>query len=277
MKNLLKSLIFAFVFMLSTCGIAKADSAISLNRIQTEHDSIEISMDNVESIVNSFQVSLKIEGSAKLLDIEWSDNIKENARANFKYNKDDNVVDIYVTSKENLVSQDGELVLGTLKVEGPVKGSFNVVPNTAKSSGALKLVSNNYKETVIDQMDVKGESKFTFPDNTTSGDVNKPGDSSSGNTNTPGDNNSGDTSKPEDSSNENIGDDAFDKDENQDDSFVDVENEILCGEDHDHSDHIQYENVIKEGDESKFVVYGGWIVASLLVIAGVLIVSKKMK
>lgn len=205
MKNLIRSVIFVITFMLFTSVVAKADSEISLNRIHTSADSVEVSIDNVNTIVSSFQVSLRLEGSAKLKDIVWSKELNKNAKTNFKYNADNNILNIYVTSKENLVNKSGEIVIGTLKVEGPKKESFNIVPNSEKATGTLKLVSNRHKETVISHMAIAGESNFVFPGDTPSIDSNKPENDTEGESekpsgsNKPGNNTQGSGGQPSDS------------------------------------------------------------------------------
>ena len=146
MKKLIRSIVFMMTLMLFTPSVAKADSEISLNRVHSSADSVEVSIDGVRTIVNSFQVSLKLHGNVTLNDIVWSKELNKNAKTNFKYKSNYNVVDIYITSKENLVNKNGNIIIGTLKVDGPKKGSFNIIPNLEKDTGVLKLVSNTHKE-----------------------------------------------------------------------------------------------------------------------------------
>lgn len=241
MKNLVKSICFLIVFMLGASIESNATENIGLNRNFTNGDSIEVSVDNVNSIVTSFQLSLKLQGDVKLNTIVWDDRIKNEAKANYKYNTTENVVDIYVTSKLNLVNEKGSLVIGTLKVEGPKKGSFNILPNTDKVNGAMKLVSNTHKETVVSKITVRGESEFIFPEDTVIEKPEKPedgtgsGDSSDNNgveNNvgvTTGGSSTNTTSKPG-SSNTTNSEEKESEDTSNTNENGDVENEILSGD-----------------------------------------------
>lgn len=204
MKKLIRSIVFMMTLMLFTPSVAKADSEISLNRVHSSADSVEVSIDGVRTIVNSFQVSLKLHGNVTLNDIVWSKELNKNAKTNFKYKSNYNVVDIYITSKENLVNKNGNIIIGTLKVDGPKKGSFNIIPNLEKDTGVLKLVSNTHKETIISNISIVGEDNFVFPGDTAldsdKPDNNNPGETEKpSNSNKPGNNTSGEVSKPSDS------------------------------------------------------------------------------
>ncbi|WP_294359261.1 hypothetical protein [uncultured Clostridium sp.] len=204
MKKLIRSIVFMMTLMLFTPSVAKADSEISLNRVHSSADSVEVSIDGVRTIVNSFQVSLKLHGNVTLNDIIWSKELNKNAKTNFKYKSNYNVVDIYITSKENLVNKNGNIIIGTLKVDGPKKGSFNIIPNLEKDTGVLKLVSNTHKETIVSNISIVGEDNFVFPGDTAldsdKPDNNNPGETEKpSNSNKPGNNTSGEVSKPSDS------------------------------------------------------------------------------
>ncbi|CDM70072.1 putative secreted protein [Clostridium bornimense] len=303
MKNLIKSVIFAITFMLLTSVVAKADSEISLKRIYTSADSVEVSIDNVNTIVSSFQLSLRLEGSVKLKDIVWSKELNKNVKTNFKYNSNDNILDIYVTSKENLVSKSGEIVIGTLKVAGTKKGSFNIVPNLEKATGALKLVSNRHKEIVISDMAIAGESDFVFPGDTPSIDSNKPENNTPEDGGQPSDSNELGSSTSEENKNtialnnnteansgtnssdgnrynemiENI-DSSNEKDHMLNDSndFEDVENEILSEDNENHISQVNDEaDLNKEKSKSNnFIIYIAGAIITLTVGIGIYIKVK---
>ncbi|MEG0295255.1 MAG: hypothetical protein RR620_00970 [Clostridium sp.] len=283
MKNLFKSICFLIVFMLGTSIESNATENIVLNRNFTNGDSVEVSVDNVNSIVTSFQLSLKLQGDVKLNTIVWDDQIKNEAKANYKYNTTENVVDIYVTSKLNLVNEKGSLVIGTLKVEGPKKGSFNVLPNTDKVNGAMKLVSNTHKETVVSKITVieKPEDGSGSGNGSDNNENNGPNTGNNGVENnvgaTTGGSSTNTTSKP-DSSNTTNSEEKESEDTSNTNENGDVENEILSGEKDEH------ENQTNENDElgkeesyskSMFIYVFLAITITVVVGSGIYLKTKK--
>lgn len=309
MKNLIRSVIFAITFILLTSVVAKADSDISLKRIYTSADSVEVSIDNVNTIVSSFQLSLKLEGSVKLKDIVWSKELNKNAKTNFKYNSNDNILDIYVTSKENLVNKSGKIAIGTLKVYGPKKGQFNIVPNLEKDTGVLKLVSNKHKEKVISNMTIEGDDEFVLPgdnpsvdlpEDNTSKEEDKPSMSSKpgGNQNTSTSNKAetnisltnkkpSTSRKPENNISGSLtlnnkveaNNNLFHNEQylsNESTEFKDVENEILSGDNEKHISQVEDETNMgkKEVKSSKFNIYIAGVIIAVLISSAVVIYKK---
>lgn len=310
MKNLIKSLVLGIVLIISTSLVAKADTDISLKRIQTSADSVNISLENINTIVNSFQVSLKLEGSVKLNDVVWSKNLNKTAKTSYKYNADNNILNIYVTSKENLVNKSGEIVIGTLKVEGPKKGTFNIVSNYEKANGVLKLVSNKHKETMISNMSVSGESEFVFPGDTPVIDSDKPenntpeGSEKPSDANKPGNNTSEEiknpiaSNKPTINTNNNtemnlgtssidnsIYNDVIDNPDSSDkkdhvlndsNDFEDVENEVLSQDDENHNNQVNNKTDLnkKESKSNNFMIYIGGAIIALIIGIGIYIKVK---
>lgn len=310
MKNFIKSLILGIVLIISTSLAVKADTNISLKRIHTSADSVEVSIDNVSTIVNSFQVSLKLEGNVKLKDIVWSKSLSKTAKTSYKYNADNNILNIYVTSKENLVSKNGEIVIGTLKVEGPKKGTFNIVSNSEKANGALKLVSNKYKETIISEMAISGEDEFVFPGDTPvidsdKSETNTPeGSEKPSDSNKPGNNTSEEIKNPiasnkpvintDNNTEMNLGTSSMDnsiynevidntdpsdeKDHvlNDSNDFEDVENEVLSQDDEKHNNQVNDKADLnkKESKSNNFMIYIGGAIITLIIGIGIYIKFK---
>lgn len=274
MKNLFKSICFLIVFMLGTSIESNATENIVLNRNFTNGDSVEVSVDNVNSIVTSFQLSLKLQGDVKLNTIVWDDQIKNEAKANYKYNTTENVVDIYVTSKLNLVNEKGSLVIGTLKVEGPKKGSFNVLPNTDKVNGAMKLVSNTHKETVVSKITVieKPEDGSGSGNGSDNNENNGPNTGNNGVENnvgaTTGGSSTNTTSKPDSSNTTNSEEKESENTLNTNENG-DVENDILSGEKDEHDNQTDKNNELgKEESSSKSIFIYVFLGITITVVVG---------
>ena len=133
-----------------------------LSRVQKSGNEIAIAIDDMESQVKGFQMSLKIEGDVSFNDIEWSNDIKNKGKANVKYNETENTVDIYVTSKENLVNDKNDLEVGTIKINGKENVKYNIKFNDSKGNDAFKAVSMTYNEITYDTLQNIGEGEFTY-------------------------------------------------------------------------------------------------------------------
>lgn len=151
-----------------------------LSRVQKSGNEIAIAIDDMESQVKGFQMSLKIEGDVSFNDIEWSNDIKNKGKANVKYNETENTVDIYVTSKENLVNDKNDLEVGTIKINGKENVKYNIKFNDSKGNDAFKAVSMTYNEITYDTLQNIGEGEFTYSEMSGGGST---GGDSSGSTN----------------------------------------------------------------------------------------------
>lgn len=169
------------VTMMSMSVIDVYAATISrLSRVQKSGNEIAIAIDDMESQVKGFQMSLKIEGDVSFKDIEWSNDIKNKGKANVKYNETENTVDIYVTSKENLVNDKNDLEVGTIKINGKENVKYNIKFNDSKGNDAFKAVSMTYNEITYDTLQNIGEGEFTYSDMSGGGST---GGDSSGSTN----------------------------------------------------------------------------------------------
>ena len=149
--------------MMSMSAIDAYAATISrLSRVQKSGNEIAIAIDDMESQVKGFQMSLKIEGDVSFNDIEWSNDIKNKGKANVKYNETENTVDIYVTSKENLVNDKNDLEVGTIKINGKENVKYNIKFNDSKGNDAFKAVSMTYNEITYDTLQNIGEGEFTY-------------------------------------------------------------------------------------------------------------------
>ncbi|WP_051539985.1 cell wall-binding repeat-containing protein [Clostridium ihumii] len=149
--------------MMSMSAIDAYAATISrLSRVQKSGNEIAIAIDDMESQVKGFQMSLKIEGDVSFKDIEWSNDIKTKGKSNVKYNEAENTVDIYVTSKENLVNDKNDLEVGTIKINGKENVKYNIKFNDSKGNDAFKAVSMTYNEITYDTLQNVGDGEFTY-------------------------------------------------------------------------------------------------------------------
>lgn len=97
------------------------------------------------SDVNSFSLNLKVEGTGKVASLQPSTALIEHGgRLNYKYNVDTKTLDIYVTSKSALPSDEFELAI--INYEGDAGSTVKLSSNTTKDE--MKLTSGAKASTV---------------------------------------------------------------------------------------------------------------------------------
>ena len=174
-KNSIIALIASAILIGSSLTIKASlnNVDLKLSRIADSNNNVLLQIEDVNSMVKSFQLSLKLE-DVTLNSIDWSSKIDNKAKATYINNN--NTVDIYVTSTEDLVDENGNLVIGLLNISGDIGTSYNVLPNEQKDS--IKLVTNSNKKLVSNNVETIGDTSFVInevkvPD-TNKPDTNKP-------------------------------------------------------------------------------------------------------
>ena len=185
-KNSIIALIASAVLIGSSLTIKASlnNVDLKLSRIADSNNNVLLQIEDVNSMVKSFQLSLKLE-DVTLNSIYWSSKIDNKAKATYINNN--NIVDIYVTSTEDLVDENGNLVIGLLNMSGDIGTSYNVLPNEQKDS--IKLVTNSNKKLVSNNVETIGDTSFVINEVKVP-DVDKP-DTDKPDTNKP------DTDKPD--------------------------------------------------------------------------------
>ncbi|MDU1312915.1 MAG: hypothetical protein E6940_02505 [Clostridium septicum] len=161
MKRIIKGLaisLVAGVIFLSPVRSVSASTGIVLERVEKEANVVEVSIDNFNYEAKSFQLELKIVGDVTLADLKWSEALNKSVvNKNYIYNKDKNTINIYVTSKENLV-EFSKLPVCTLTVNGEANTTYNIV-----SGKSFKYIySNKNKEGKIDEIPSDSEVNFNY-------------------------------------------------------------------------------------------------------------------
>lgn len=169
-----------FINVLSVVGLlsvsmvtpAAADSdtiQVKLNRQLVKDNTLHLLLEDVGVIAKAYQISLEINGNVKLDSLNFS-NTKSDVAATYKYHKNGNTVDIYVTSKESLLNENDDLDIGLLAVTGTVGESFDVIP--IKKS--LKIVTVANTEVSLDEVVLTGGTDFTVSGKPDGGTTGKP-------------------------------------------------------------------------------------------------------
>lgn len=158
-KNSIIALIASAILIGSSLTIKASlnNVDLKLSRIADSNNNVLLQIEDVNSMVKSFQLSLKLE-DVTLNSIDWSSKIDNKAKATYINNN--NTVDIYVTSTENLVDENGNLVIGLLNMSGDIGTSYNVLPNEQKDS--IKLVTNSNKKLVSNNVETIGDTSFVI-------------------------------------------------------------------------------------------------------------------
>ena len=158
-KNSIIALIASAILIGSSLTIKASlnNVDLKLSRIADSNNNVLLQIEDVNSMVKSFQLSLKLE-DVTLNSIDWSSKIDNKAKATYINNN--NTVDIYVTSTEDLVDENGNLVIGLLNMSGDIGTSYNVLPNEQKDS--IKLVTNSNKKLVSNNVETIGDTSFVI-------------------------------------------------------------------------------------------------------------------
>lgn len=158
-KNSIIALIASAILIGSSLTIKASlnNVDLKLSRIADSNNNVLLQIEDVNSMVKSFQLSLKLE-DVTLNSIDWSSKIDNKAKATYINNN--NTVDIYVTSTEDLVDENGNLVIGLLNMSGDIGTSYNILPNEQKNS--IKLITNSNKELVSNTVETVGDISFVI-------------------------------------------------------------------------------------------------------------------
>lgn len=163
-KNLIKTVAITSVVAAipSVISYAGEKQDMQLNCVAgTNGKSVKISIESVNSIANSFQLSLKVEGNVKFSKIDFSSDIKNSATTNVKYNENSNTIDIFVTSNSNLV-KNSIINIGEIFVEGSVGNKYTIVDNVVGGKNSIILVTDTFGEISDDNLDEVGSKEITI-------------------------------------------------------------------------------------------------------------------
>lgn len=149
---------------------AYAKEMLELNRTKVDENTVSLKLENVEHIIKSFSLTVKLEGDVTLDKVNFSKELEEKGKVNYKYDKEKKIINIYVTSKENLVSKNGTINIGTIDVKGKDGDIYNVSLNSITGKSIFKGVDNTEKKIEINEGKLTGDKEFVYG-------VESPGDS----------------------------------------------------------------------------------------------------
>ena len=149
---------------------AYAKEMLELNRTKVDENTVSLKLENVEHIIKSFSLTVKLEGDVELDKVNFSKELEEKGKVNYKYDKEKKIINIYVTSKENLVSKNGTINIGTIDVKGKDGDIYNVSLNSITGKSIFKGVDNTEKKIEINEGKLTGDKEFVYG-------VESPGDS----------------------------------------------------------------------------------------------------
>lgn len=158
---------------------AYAKEMLELNRTKVDENTVSLKLENVQHIIKSFSLTVKLDGDVELDKINFSNELKEKGKVNYKYDKEKKIINIYVTSKENLSSKNGTINIGTIDIKGKDGDIYNVSLNSITGKSIFKGVDNTEKKIKINEGKLTGDKEFIYG-------VESPGDSETpGNPETP--------------------------------------------------------------------------------------------
>ena len=143
-----------------------SQDSVYLDVEKVTSDTVKVSLDNVEDIAKAMQFSIKLDGDVriktgedgnyKIKDLlketveerakeDSSESVSKNIFTDYTYNKEENTLDVIITSDGALPKTGNKVELFTLEVEGKSQTdrTFNVVPNNEE---VFKYLSKDNKE-----------------------------------------------------------------------------------------------------------------------------------
>ncbi len=143
MRNILMKSLMTFVLFLSMFLPVQAANNTQLTIAQTdEENKLSLALSGAADIY-SLSLNLAVEGDVRFMNIQPSDSLlAKGARLNYKYDEVKNTVDLYVTSKQNLV-ENGNLSLGTMTFVSVNEMSQEYTVTTNKAKDEVKVVAKN--------------------------------------------------------------------------------------------------------------------------------------
>lgn len=141
---------------------AYAKEMLELNRTKVDENTVSLKLENVEHIIKSFSLTVKLDGDVGLDKINFSKELKEKGKVNYKYDKEKKIINIYVTSKENLVSKNGTINIGTVDVKGKDGAIYSVSLNSITGKSIFKGVDNTEKKIEINDGKLTGDKEFVY-------------------------------------------------------------------------------------------------------------------
>ena len=195
-KNKLYKITIILLMILMIPFNVYAKDNIILNRSDNGKNSVNLVLENVNTIAHAFQISLKIEG-AKYDSITPSQNINKSGRIDIKIKND--IITIYVSSKKDLVNEEGNIEIGDLKVKGTVGNTFNIIP---ADNANFKLVTYKNDKISLGTMNYTGDESFTLVEDLIADNNNQNNNNNNNNSNQ---NNNGQNSNGQNSNNNSVG------------------------------------------------------------------------
>ena len=159
-----------FVNVLSVAGLltvsaglfaaASDKDEVKLNRELVKDNTLQLHLEDVNTLAKAYQISLKINGNVKLDTLNFSNQVKSKVQTNYVYHQDLNEIDVYVTSTDSLLDENDDIDVGTLSVKGTTGESFDVVP----VANSLKIVTAANTEYEVADVEVSGSTDFIIGD-----------------------------------------------------------------------------------------------------------------
>lgn len=120
---------------------------------KVDNDTIKVSLDNIEDIPKALQFSIKLDGVVlkeengsplikDLVNIDKSDSII----TDYTYNKENNTVDVLITSNKELPKEGNKVDIFELDIEKAANNTEKKYTVTATNGSTYKYVSSNNKE-----------------------------------------------------------------------------------------------------------------------------------
>ncbi|MCR1951299.1 hypothetical protein NSA50_09580 [Clostridium sp. DSM 100503] len=193
-KKVFGIFMLALLMLVMPYKVTSASVETNIKRIEEKANTIEISVDKINYEIKSFSISLKIKGDVTLDTLTWSDTLSDQSiKKNYKYNASENIIDIYITSKKNLVEYSN-LKVASITVKGDGDTNYSI-----DSNGKFKFIySDKNKSAEMNNLKSNNSDEFRFikmnniPDNDNSSEKEEDksdGESNSTNTENNGTNN----------------------------------------------------------------------------------------
>lgn len=121
--------------------------------------SAKLSVHNV-NMTNAFDLDIKIEGDVEFKNLDFTDNIKQNAITKVNYDESLKVLNIVVTSDTDL-AKGGILEIGNIVVDGAKDAEYKILDNNS----GITMITPTYDEISDNDLQEIGDIQITVGEN----------------------------------------------------------------------------------------------------------------
>lgn len=158
----MKKLVLIIVSFFLLPFAVQATNSEELIRTQVSSGVIELRVKTTLGFARAIELQVQVSGNAKVNDFVWSSNLKNGYTKQYQYNESTSILKIYIATgnQDNLVSSDGTILLGQVKLEH-INNELDYQIGIA-NNGSFSIVDYDYKKITISNVENNNTDSFMF-------------------------------------------------------------------------------------------------------------------